>query len=255
MAKKGTDYTVSEIVYTSESLPVRASLYAPKPGKRPVPGVLLCPARARDIKGLEFISTALARSGFVVLATTYRGECFDKDDIDAVNGISYLSSLPQVDSNYLGIVGHSRGGLAALLAAAIDPRIKSVVALAPVTDMAQLVNGLRGLSPLRYAGMVEAVGGTPEEVPDRYEHMNAIAKAPQIRVPVLLVHGTLDANVPVEHSQRMHEALIAAGNPNVRLELIPDMAHYFDVTYYGYQFDRIAQLVRSWFEETLRPKV
>lgn len=254
MARKEGRYTVSEIVYTSEAFPVRASLYSPKPGKRPAPGVVLCPARMRDIKGLEFISAALAGSGFVVLATTYRRDSFESDDMDVVDGISFLSSLPEVDTSHLGVVGHSRGGLAALLAAAMDHRIQSVVALAPVTDMAHLVNGLKALSPLRYAGMVEAVGGSPEELPERYEHMNAVTKASQIRVPVLLVHGTLDANVPVEHSQWMYDALLAAGNPNVRLELIPNMAHYFDVTYYGYEFDRISELVRSWFGQTLRRK-
>jgi cephalosporin-C deacetylase-like acetyl esterase len=66
-----------------------------------------------------------------------------------------------VDGARIGIVGHSRGGMASLLAAASDMRIRSTVALSATTDHLRYVRGLREYAPSRYAETVKAHGGTP----------------------------------------------------------------------------------------------
>jgi pimeloyl-ACP methyl ester carboxylesterase len=44
----------------------------------------------------------------------------------------------------------------------------------------------------------QLLGGTPDEVPEQYE---AATPRPPARMPLLLVHGTLDEDVPVEISR------------------------------------------------------
>ena len=240
----------TEITYIADNASVKARLYQQtKPGKHP--GVLLCPGRFRDILGLEFLSTALKAEGYLVLATTYRGMNFFTDDSDVRAGLDYLAALDQVNSNKLGIVGHSRGGMTALRSAAQDDRVKSVVALAPPVEFSSYVRAMKLLSPIRYAGMVESMGGTPETHPERYAQISALTYAERIICPVLLVCGTQDLHAPYDHSKWMYDALVKAGNMKSRLESIDGLGHFFEKMYFGYQFDQIAKLTTQWLNETL----
>lgn len=47
--------------------------------------------------------------------------------VDAMQGVSYLRSLPEVDSQRIGMVGYSLGSLIAGITGAIDPRIHAIV--------------------------------------------------------------------------------------------------------------------------------
>ena len=96
------------------------------------------------------------------------------------------------------------------------------------------------------------MGGTPEELPERYAMLRGLSYADRIRQPVLLIHGTLDINTPVEHTLWMEQALRAAGNQRVRVELIDRMGHFCEFTFQGYQFEHVADLAIKWFGETLQ---
>jgi dipeptidyl aminopeptidase/acylaminoacyl peptidase len=241
---------ITEVTYTSEGAVVPARLYRLERMKA-APGLLLCAGRFRDINGLEFLSNALAGQGYIVLATTYRGMDFFTDDADARAGLDYLTALPDVNPERLGIVGHSRGGMTALRTAAQDERVRSVVALAPPTDFPSYIRAMELLSPMRYTGMIGAMGGTPEAQPERYRQISAINYADRIRVPVLLVCGNQDLHAPLDHSKWMHDAILKAGNPNCRLETLDGVGHFFEKMYFGYQFDQVAALTVNWFAQTL----
>ncbi len=45
-----------------------------------------------------------------------------------------------------------------------------------------------------------------------------------METPLLVMHGTHDAMVPVEHAHRLHAARVARGLPT-ELELVPGMDH------------------------------
>lgn len=216
------------------------------------PGILLCPGRFRDISGLEFLAAALTDSGFTVLATKYRGMNFFTDDRDVRAGLDFLAARSDIDADRIGIVGHSRGGMAALRTAAQDERVRSVVALAPPTEFPSYVRAMKLLSPSRYEGMVNSMGGTPEEQPERYRQISALYYAERIHIPVLLVCGTQDLHAPLDHSRWMYEALVEAGNSDCRLEVLEGIGHFFENMYFGYRFEMVAELTVNWFEETLQ---
>ncbi len=239
-----------EFPYTCQGAAVPARLYQNADGQKG-PGVLLCPGRFRDINGLEFLSQALAQAGYVVLATTYRGMDVFTDDADIRAGLDCLAERPEVDAGRLALVGHSRGGAAALRTAADDERVRAVVALAPPIDFVSYMRAMELLSPMRYNGLLQSMGGTPEQQPERYRHISAINYADRIKVPVLFVVGTQDLHAPLDHSKWMHDALLKAGNPNSKLVALDGVGHFFERMYFGYEFDKAAEVTVTWLNETL----
>jgi dienelactone hydrolase len=139
-----------------------------------------------------------------------------------------------------------------LRTAAHDPRVRSVVSLAAPTDIGRYVQSVAAFAPSRHRQIVEWMGGTREEVPERYAILRGLSCADRIRQPVLLVHGTLDMITPVEHTVWMEQALREAGNRQVRVELIDRMGHFCELASLGYQFDRVTGLaITSWPDPTI----
>ncbi|MEG3155836.1 alpha/beta hydrolase family protein [Sphingomonas sp. RB1R13] len=172
----------------------------------------------RDAWGFDWLTQFLAARGYVVLQPNYRGSSgYGKDFLgeNAFKGWRKVMSdihdstdwgIKQglADPNRMAIVGWSYGGYAALQSATLDPRYKAVVAVAPVTDLKQLRRDAQGfreekLNQDEIGKGSELVEGSP------------IRHAADIRAPVLMVHGTLDANVAFDHSKRMLAALRGAG--------------------------------------------
>jgi dipeptidyl aminopeptidase/acylaminoacyl peptidase len=190
---------------------------------------------SRDEWGFDWIAQFLAARGYVVIQPQYRGSAGFGDDFlgdnafrnwrkamsDIRDSTDYLVKQGIADPNRIAIVGWSYGGYAALQSAATDPnRFKAVVAIAPVTDLAAL---RRDGKAFTNAKLVAAEIGAGPDLAAGSPLRNAAA----IKAPVLLVHGDLDGNVLVYHSQRMHAALQKAGTPTELLKL-PGLEHQLD---------------------------
>lgn len=241
----------AEVTYQSDDQEVPARMSLPPQLEGTGPGVLLCAGRLREIEGLSFLAEALAIRGMVVLASRYRGMDMRTDDRDCIAGLDYLTAVPEVDPTRIAMAGHSRGAMASLRVAAKDQRVRSVVALQPVSDLGRYVKATRDYAPIRYERLAESLGGSPEEHPETYEELSAVTFADRIRVPVLLVAGTMDLHSPMEHSMWMHEALVAAGNEDVHLEVLEGVGHFFERMYSGFVHDTITDLTTTWLERTL----
>jgi dipeptidyl aminopeptidase/acylaminoacyl peptidase len=241
----------ADLTYACDGQTVAARVWRPSPGEGTAPAVLLCPGRLREIEGLAFLAGALAARGMVVLATRYRGMDMRTDDRDCIAGLDRLANLPEVDAARIAMVGHSRGAMASLRVAGKDARVRSVVALQPVTDLGGYVAATRDYSPIRYARLVESLGGSPEEQPDTYVQLSTLTFADRIGVPVLLVAGTMDLHSPPDHSVWMHQALRAAGNEDVHLEVLEGVGHFFERMYFGYEHAKIIDLTVGWLERTV----
>lgn len=174
---------------------------------------------ARDEWGFDWLAQFLAARGYAVLQPNYRGSAGFGDAWLNQNGFRgwrtsigdvqasarWLATQGIADPSKLAIVGWSYGGYAALQAAANDPSLyKAVVAIAPVTDLAQLKQESQNFAD---AHLVEKFVGTGPHVTEGSPLRNAAS----IAAPVLLVHGDMDANVRIAQSQRMHSALRSAG--------------------------------------------
>lgn len=193
------------------------------PGRQPngLPAVVLPhggPA-ARDYWGFDWLAQFLAARGYAVLQPNFRGSAGYGEAWLNENGYKnwrtsigditasarWLASQGIADPNKLAILGWSYGGYAALQSAATEPSLyKAVVAIAPVTDLALLKQEARDYvtSKLR-----ERQIGSGPHVTEGSPAQNA----GKISAPVLLVHGDLDSNVRISHSQKMNAALRSAG--------------------------------------------
>ena len=72
--------------------------------------------------------------------------------------------------------------------------------------------------------VVELLGGTPDQVPERYAATSPAALLP-LGVPQVLFHGTADIHVPIEVSQAYAQAALAAKDPVTYIEL-PGVDHF-----------------------------
>jgi acetyl esterase/lipase len=117
-------------------------------------------------------------------------------------------------------VGHSAGGHLALWAACQpDSGLAGVVSLAGCIDLGSTARLDLG------SGAAEVLmGGGPEDVPERYAVADPALLVPA-PVPVLIVHGTEDDEVPVEIAHSYAQLAAAAGHP-ATVEVLPGVGHY-----------------------------
>lgn len=143
--------------------------------------------------------------------------------------VDLLQSLPQVDRNRIGAIGHSLGGHNALFVAAFDPRIKAVVTSCGFNSFFAYAGGdLTGWSHAGYMPRIASVyGKDPNRMPFDFTGVLA-AIAPR---PVLINAPLGDDNFPVDG---VRDCLRAA-DPVYRLlgakeklvALHPDCGHDF----------------------------
>jgi dipeptidyl aminopeptidase/acylaminoacyl peptidase len=193
----------------------------PGKGAKNLPAVVLPHGgpSSRDEWGFDFLSQFLAARGYAVIQPEYRGSAGYGDQWLNDNGFrnwrtsmsdiaasaKWLASQGIADPTRVAIFGWSYGGYAALMEAETDPQLyKAVIAVAPVTDLGMLKDDAKGYTSSRITA--DFVGDGPQ-----IEEGSPLRHVDRIRAPVLLVHGDLDANVAFRHSQKMADALSAAG--------------------------------------------
>lgn len=176
-----------------------------------------------SIAGMYMLDQWLADHGFIVFMTDGRGtpgrgitweqsiagnfgELPLEDQVAALQAAG--ERYPEMDLSRVGIFGWSFGGYMSALAVLRRPDVFHVgVAGAPVVDWRDYDTCY-----------TERYISTPKENPDGYERSSLLTYAPQLRRPLLLIHGTADDNVLFFHSLKLSQALFRAGKPH---ELVP----------------------------------
>ena len=121
-------------------------------GEGPFPAILYNHGGKGDAVGgdLEGTCMALAEEGYVVRAEKRPASISLNGQLDDVlSGLDALLADPEVDSNHVGILGFSRGGLLALQAAIARPNdIDSVLLMAPAHGRNALAETLEDVSAI-----------------------------------------------------------------------------------------------------------
>ncbi len=123
-----------------------------------------------------------------------------------------------LDLNRLCVVGHSAGGHLALCLAAYEPTVKHAVSLAGVLDLRRAWE-----LHLSNDAVLEFLGGSPTDVPDRYRKASPAEQS--IFAGQKIVHGTADTSVPYEIGKNYAEVKTKAGE-EVELITLPDIGHF-----------------------------
>ncbi|MFO0595310.1 MAG: alpha/beta hydrolase [Myxococcaceae bacterium] len=104
------------------------------------------------------------------------------------------------------LIGESLGAAVSLQTAAVDERVSLVVAAASFADLSTMVSE-RAPFFLDAQARAKAVEVAEREAGFKVADISPVRAAREIRVPVLLLHGSEDAFVPLRHSLRIYEAL------------------------------------------------
>jgi dipeptidyl aminopeptidase/acylaminoacyl peptidase len=165
------------------------------------------------------------RAGFNVLDPNYRGstgfsmayrEAIKKqgwgglEQQDIRTGIEGLQQAGIAEKNRVGITGTSYGGYSAWYAITHFPR-EIVAASAPVCGMTDLVIDYETTRPDLRPYSEEMMGGTPAQVPEKYNERSPIHRVENIRGTLLIVQGMQDPNVTPENVRAVTARLQDAG--------------------------------------------
>lgn len=271
-------YSEEEVTFASGDARLAGTLTLPAgPGRHPAV-VLLTGSGAQDrdedifgFKPFRILADHLGRNGIAVLRFDDRGVGGSTGSLaeattetlagDALAAHALLRGHARVDPRAVGLLGHSEGGLAAMLAATRSPDVAFLVFLA--------TPGLRGdrMLSLQIETLLKISGSPPEqtakilalqervyqavrtgegweelakEIP---EAQLAPARTPwfrqlidldpasvlrQVRAPVLALFGELDVQVPAgPNRDAMVKALEEGGNRRVAAQTFPGANHLF----------------------------
>jgi dienelactone hydrolase len=232
--------------------PMRSISYPARDGTR-IPGYLSTPRGlptshlplivmphggpiARDTWGYFFLRQFLLSRGYAVLQMNFRGSSGYGGDWffaahqdwggltydDVVDGARWAIQTGISDPDKVCIVGWSFGGYVALLGAQRNPDLfHCAVDIAGVSDLGLLID--EGYHWLNGGGTVKKqIGVDPAKLKRDSPHLHAA----DFKVPLLMLHGQMDAQVPFEQSQIMDQALKQA-HVDHRFIVVPGADHSF----------------------------
>ncbi len=180
--------------------------------------VILLHGHAGTRQGAVADARLLAERGYGVLLFDLRnsGESdgtvttFGLMEVNDVRGaVDFVLAQPGVDTDRIGLLGHSLGGATAIMATARIPEIRAVVAESAYTSIEDNIgNGVESLTRLPsfpFAPLVVFFGRQEAGVDiTQVRPVDDIASlSPR---PVLILHGTLDEIIPVENAYRLYDA-------------------------------------------------
>jgi dipeptidyl-peptidase 4 len=135
---------------------------------------------------------------------------------DQLTGVDYLKSLPYVDGNRLAVHGWSFGGFMTTSLMLRNAGVFNVgVAGGPVTDWKyyEIMYGERYMD-------------RPEENPAGYEKASLLTHASKLKGDLLLIHGTIDDVVVIQHNYALVKKFVELG---IQMDFFPYPMHKHNV--------------------------
>lgn len=195
-----------------------------------------------DVWGFSTAAQLLANRGFAVLSMNFRGSTgYGKkfraagdrqwgeriqDDITA--GVRHLIKEGIADPKRVAIMGYSFGGYSALAGAAFTPDLYcAAVAIVAPSNLVTFMNALPA-SAEAWRRIIHDRVGDPQTAEGRaqLERQSPLHSVSKIKVPMLIMHGANDPNVPRAESDQMASALRARHLP-VEYLVFDDEGHGF----------------------------
>lgn len=250
---QGSNYNRYIASYKSDGLKIFALLTVPQ-GDKPESGwpVIIFnhgyipPAEYRTLEKYIAYADAFSTQGYIVLKSDYRGHGDSEGEasggygspaytIDILNAVASIkkegteSVLRQaqdqssqiINTEKIGMWGHSMGGLITLRAMVVSKDIKAgVIWGGVVASYPDLIYNWRRNTftpqPLptgtrRWRDTLIAQFGTPEENPNFWNSISANSYLKDISGPLQLDHGGADASVPIEFSEKLEKQLKDVG--------------------------------------------
>jgi len=283
-------YKTSSSIQSTENLPIRYDLYAPGSSRELLP-VLIFVHGFKGFKDWGPFPDAcedLARNGFVVVAMNFslngigenptefdRLDLFERETlsqdlrdigsvIEGIKNQRINSSRVGLHTDYIGIIGHSRGGHTAVVAAAEFTEIQCLVTWSAVADYnarwsEKMISdwkklGYTEIQNSRTGQTMKINKVVYEDAVENAERIIAIKRVEELHIPALFIAGKEDESVPCEESSKLYRA---CPSNNRELRLIPETGHTFDAAHpfeeddYPAKFAEALEFTEGWFLENL----
>lgn len=210
LSSKGETYDIYNITFLSRpflqySTTIYALLYLPKIAKQ-VPALIYLPGGGVPKEGAATLSTFMVKEGYAVLVLDQRGigqtegYFLSLDDdykvfsqgkepiqhlavFDVLKAFDVLRAVKEIDQKNIALVGESMGGRFALVAAALDNRIKGVIAIS--------TSGYHVTKDVTKPGNEFLLSIDPDQ------YINKIAPR-----PLFMLHSKKDSIVPYASAQQ-----------------------------------------------------
>jgi dienelactone hydrolase len=199
-----------DVFVESEAGVIHALIALPDgPGPHPAVFDIHGGPTAHDEDAYDARASAFVDAGYAAVLVNYRGSTgygsVWRDAIEADVGYIELADVAAVrqalvdngtlDPARTAVSGGSWGGYLALLAAGIQPELwAAVTAIVPVADyLAAYEDEMESLRAFDRS----LLGGSPEEVPERYVRASPITYAEAVRAPLLVMAGLNDPRCPI----------------------------------------------------------
>jgi pimeloyl-ACP methyl ester carboxylesterase len=221
------------------------------------------------------LCTDLAKLGFVVAASYYRGEGGSQGVVEACKGevddvealLIALKQQPYVDPTHIAALGASHGGCVTLSLAIRRPELRVAVDLAGPADWATLYNWMadqvaRGEPFCAQIGRTDCkklhqdmmrqietgLGGTPAKVPNAYAERSPIQHLGDLKVPTLFIQGADDVIVNLDQTCRKRTALASAGRAPGAWDVDRDLHENAGASFCGGGFSSSPVILMAPFE-------
>ncbi len=264
-------------------IPLLLDIYIPEtPIATPMPAIIWIHGgsfkygdKSKDPKSkdpmLRSIKT-LAEHGFFAVSINYRFPfpVAVEDSKCAVRWLRANAEKYNIDSNRIGIWGGSAGGQLAMMVGCVDEtaglegnggwaefssQVQAVCSYYGPTDFVSAyrkIEAISGAVPDSHY-FVQYLGGHLEEEPDLWKAASPINHVTADDPPLLLVHGELDSETPIIHSEKMYR-IYQQTRLEASLIRVSDADHLFQQAadrHISPSLEEIEQIVLNFFAKHL----
>jgi len=250
-------------VYGGKRIEIYGLLMQPSNIANKTPAILLLHGYRGSHKGFIEIMEYIAFHNYTVLAIDAPGcgkstnfpECIPQNIVNTTQGpqgayfyhaiwaalraITFLRSLPEVDTSKIAVSGASMGGIETFIIAAIDPRVSVAIPIVAAGNYENLIRAgtfANGLMP-------PEVSVNDENARNVMKYFDVIAYAPKIKIPTLMLASTNDEFFTLESTNDTFNMLDASDKI---LNLAPNWGHFQEykgwresvLTWLNYHFNK-----------------
>jgi dienelactone hydrolase len=278
-------------VESTEGLPIRYDLYSPISRNALSFSVIIFLHGFKGFKDwgpFPDVCEELARAGFGVVAMNFslngigddkteftemelfERETFsqDLDDIgtviDALQRGEITDSHSSLNTDVIGILGHSRGGQTAIAAAVEYAPVQCLVTWSAVADYRERwtdkmkkdweKQGFTEIENSRTGQKMKVGKVVYQDSIDNADRVIAMERVKELRIPTLFIHGRDDESVPSTDSEKLH---IACEARDKELRLVSNGTHTYGAGHpfedqdFPKPFAEVLDWTEGWFIEHL----
>jgi alpha/beta superfamily hydrolase len=247
-------YTVERLTFKSAGHKLIGAIHKPSDMKKLPPAVLVLhgfPGMAPILNDIVF---SICQSGYAPMTFHYRGCWGSNGDYsflgalrDTQKALDLLVDRGDLDTTNISIIGHSFGGLIAILMSTKNDTVKNVAGLCPVANMKAELSSHRAETILK-KGLPFVSGFSMskaaiewEALSKQYDPIFCVEKiAPR---PFLLIHGDKDDIIPLKCSK----VLFSKAFDPKKMSIVNGAGHIFAGSH-----KKTTELIVNWLNSNVK---